>query len=351
MKSSHLFLAAALLLAPASGRATEPAVKEPAPVENPVLARSRNAMVLTLLGTAGGPLARPDRAQPANLLLVDGSAYLIDAGEGTVRQLAKAGVTTGDLRAVFITHLHTDHTAGIPGLLMFRWSYLMAGMPLPALRLVGPPGTAEMTDGAVGFATWPTETLRAQAPKTPPVAAVAAAVNALPGVIYQDDKIKVTAVENTHYDAVALKEGPQGRHLSFSYRVDSRFGSVTFTGDTGPGKAVSDLARGSDLLVSEIIDIPPMARFVARAASLPPGADKGIIAHMEREHLSPDAVARIARDAGVKKVVLSHIANPDLDPVQTEALGTGVSKGFDGPVVVGRDLLTLTVGAEAAPAP
>lgn len=351
MKTPCLFLAAAILLAPAGSRAANPAAKGPAPVENPVLARSRNAMVLTLLGTAGGPLARSDRSQPANLLLVGGSAYLIDAGEGTVGQLAKAGVTTGDLRAVFITHLHTDHTAGIPGLLMFRWSYLMAGMPLPTLRLLGPPGTAEMVDGAGHFAIWPTETLRAQAPKTPPVREVAEAANVLPGVIYQDDKIKVTAVENTHYDAVTLKEGPQGRHLSFSYRVDSRYGSVTFTGDTGPGKAVSELARGSDLLVSEIIDIPAMARFITRAASLPPGADKGIIAHMEREHLSPDAVARIARDAGVKKVVLSHIANPDLDADQMEALGRDVSQGYDGPVLVGRDLLTVTVDPEAGPAP
>ena len=347
MASYKTFAAAVALLATSTlAWAVEPAAREIPGVpgeSQPAAGRSKGAMVLTLLGTAGGPQARKDRSQPSNLLTVDGSAYLFDIGDGTVRQLAQAGMTTKDIRAAFVTHLHTDHVAGIPALLMFRWMYQMTGAPLSGLPLFGPPGTSEMTQGAVRFAMTPSETLRAQSPKAPQVSSAVVATDVQPGLVYSDDKIRVTAVANSHYDAVPIPNLGFGPSQSYSYRVDSTYGSVVFTGDTGPSAALNALAKGADVLVSEVIDIPAMAQFVAKASSLPPGAEKGIIAHMEREHLSPEEIGSMARAAGVGKVVLSHIANPDLTPAQTRALAIGVASRFDGPVVVGEDLMTMTV--------
>ena len=70
-----------------------------------------------LLGTGGGPILRKGRSQPASLLVIDGAAYLIDAGDGVSRQMTLAEVPGTTLRAVFLTHLHLDHTAGLPSLI------------------------------------------------------------------------------------------------------------------------------------------------------------------------------------------------------------------------------------------
>lgn len=305
----------------------------------------KGGMVLTLLGTAGGPQARKDRSQPANLLVIDGHAYLFDIGDGTVRRLAQIGMTTRQIRAAFVTHLHTDHVAGIPALIMFRWMYQMTGAPLQAMPLIGPPGTSAMTDGAMQFARLPSETLRAQSPSAPGIAASIVARDAAPGLVYTDDKIRVTAVDNSHYDAVPIPDLGIGRARSYAYRVDSAHGSIVFTGDTGVSKAVTALARDADVLVAEVIDLPAMAATLARIPSMPKDAAQGILAHMEREHLSPVQIGDLAREARVGKVVLSHIANADLTPTQTTALGTGVAARFGGPVIVGEDLMTLAVGS------
>lgn len=306
------------------------------------------AMTVTLLGTAGGPQARVARSQPATLITVDGANYLFDVGAGTLRQLALAGLTANKLDTVFISHLHTDHTAGLPALTAFRWSYQMTGQKLPPLPILGPPGTEEMMRGAVQFATIPTETLRAQSPNAPKVSTTTQARNVLPGVVFDDGRIKVTAVENSHYDTVPIGDTGHGKELSYSYRIDSKYGSVLFTGDTGPSEAVVQLANGTDLLVSEIIDIPAVVRFIATNAKLPVGAEAGIVAHMEREHLSPEEVGKLARAAGVGKVLLTHIANPDLTPGEEQALAKGVAEEFGGPVILGQDLMTMAVGSDSA---
>ena len=76
---------------------------------------------LITLGTAAGPPPRAHRAQSSNLLMVNGTPYVIDAGDGTARRLAKAGVNARDIGTIFITHHHDDHTAGVGTLMSVAW--------------------------------------------------------------------------------------------------------------------------------------------------------------------------------------------------------------------------------------
>ena len=76
---------------------------------------------LITLGTAAGPSTRPDRAQSTNLLTVNGTHYVVDAGDGAARRLAEAGIDLGEIGIIFVTHHHDDHTAGLGTLMSLAW--------------------------------------------------------------------------------------------------------------------------------------------------------------------------------------------------------------------------------------
>lgn len=295
---------------------------------------------VVLLGTAGGPLVNVQRAQPASLLVVNGAAYLIDAGDGVTRQLALAGRSSAEVKAVFLTHLHADHSAGVASLIGFRWSFAATGAKLPPLAIYGPPGTRELRDGALAFLAPSTRIFRAQAPVAPPMADIVNAEDVAPGVIYKDENITVTAVENSHYATMRMPAtAGHGVDRSYSLRFETPYGSVVFTGDAGPGESLARLARGADLLVSEIIDIDGMLRFIERSTKLPDHARGPLIAHMTEEHMAAGALARLASEAGVKRVLLTHFATPAAFAPPPGALSAAIRRGYAGDVIEGDDLL------------
>src|SRR5690625_5032688 len=102
---------------------------------------------LITLGTIAGPVPTVDRAQTSTLLIVNGRYYLIDAGANAARRVAQAGVSVPRIDNVFITHQHSDHTAGLPFLLSIAWYY---GRSAP-VHVYGPVGTEALVDAALAF--------------------------------------------------------------------------------------------------------------------------------------------------------------------------------------------------------
>ena len=99
----------------------------------------RTPSSLITLGTAGGPSARPGRAQSSNLLTVNGAYYVIDAGDGVARRLARAGIDLRNIGTIFITHHHDDHTAGLGTLMSLSWDRQRT----QPIDVYGPPRTEE----------------------------------------------------------------------------------------------------------------------------------------------------------------------------------------------------------------
>ena len=88
----------------------------------PALAEETRRSRLILLGTGGGPTPKPNRSAPANAIMVDGVVYVIDCGNGVARQMVLAGLPLKALRAVFLTHQHSDHNADYGNLLLLSWA-------------------------------------------------------------------------------------------------------------------------------------------------------------------------------------------------------------------------------------
>lgn len=296
-------------------------------------AQEKGPTRLILLGTAGGPIPRKMRSQPASLVVVNNTPYLIDCGAGTLRQLVWAGFEPRDLAAIFITHHHLDHMAALPTLIAMNWMQRRK-RPLP---IIGPFGMREEVEGAYAFLRHFERMTREQVPgRLGNTRLVVARDIKGPGLIYKDANVRVTAAENTHYQLY-----PKTKDKSYAYRFDTADRSIVFTGDTGPSKNVVALAKGADVLVSEVILPDATIRAAARNAHVKPNFNGPIAAHMRHEHLTPEEVGKMAAAAGVKMVVLYHIA-PGLDgETDMSKYSAGVKRYYHGPVIVGRDLLEL----------
>jgi ribonuclease BN (tRNA processing enzyme) len=292
------------------------------------------------LGTAGGPPAHRGRAQPATLLQVGGQDYLIDAGEGAGFQLMQAGVPANALDAVFITHLHWDHTLGLDYLMASGWMQNRR-QPLP---VYGPPGLDHLLSRQLAAVEVGEDIFRVQAPHRPPLAALypAQEVQACADhEIYRDGQVQVRAVCNSHFAQVSAGSHSYGEDRALSYRFDTAHGSVTITGDTGPSAELEALALGSDVLVAEVVDLPSIGAALERAS---PGTDiTPLLHHMAQQHLTPQEVGRMATRAGVRRVILTHFvvgAGFDVD-----SLAAQVAEHFDGEVLTGHDLQVFTVAS------
>ncbi len=332
-------LAALALAVPLTGSyALVPENKMKAPLS--CSGKDSEATTLTLLGTAAGPVARKLRSQPANLLTIGGKHYLIDAGDGTARQLAKVGVMPHNIKQVFLSHLHGDHIIGLGPLMMFQWTALTES----AVTIHGPPGTKMFVEGSKDYISVPVAIFRPQYPAAPQLDKKFSAVEHVvspgmqPTLIHADDKVKVWAVENTHYVSLPPLNHLYGRDRSYSYRFDTPDRSIVFTGDTGPSEALSALASGADVLVSEVIDIDKQIDVIRRISGLPDEKIQGIIEHMAKHHLTAEQVGRIADAASVKHVVLTHLAPGMDEEIDFSSYTKGVEKHFSGPISIGKDL-------------
>ncbi|MFN2601506.1 MAG: MBL fold metallo-hydrolase [Gemmatimonadaceae bacterium] len=302
---------------------------------------------ILLLGTAGGPPLRKGRSEPATLLIVDGRRYLIDCGIGTARRLLEADIGSQTIGTIFLTHLHPDHDLGLADVLAndFQERDLIGSNR--TISIYGPPQTKALVDAAYHYISIPYAVFAAEGggptggvPAMPPFS-----VHEIgEGVVYQDDKIRVVAAENSHY--ALMPQSSRSTMKSYSYRFETPHGVVVFTGDTGPSDAVVRLADGADLLVSEVSDFVAVNAFVDRIADAnhwPPERRNQFRAHMTGEHLDIKDVGQIATRSHVKSVLLYH-----WNPADPATYVAGVAKYFSGPVFASADLQRYCLGASSA---
>jgi len=276
-------------------------------------APAADSTVVVLLGT-GMPRPDPGASGPATAVVVGRHVFLVDAGSGVERQLAAAQMPINGVTALFVTHLHSDHTLGYPDLILTSW---VMGRRTP-LEAYGPHGLAAMTDHVL--AAWAedirirTEGLEHEAPGGYRVQVHEIA----PGVVYDSGGVRVTAFPVQH------GSWPE----AYGYRFDTPDRSVVVSGDTRPSEDVVKAARAVDVLVHEVYAEGRMAPLPNEAGDWPD--------YMRSFHTSDVELGRLAARIQPKLLVLTHILRRGASDAELLA---GIRRGgFTGPVAVGHDL-------------
>jgi ribonuclease BN (tRNA processing enzyme) len=319
-----------------AGAAALSAFRNVSRAQTPGAAPRKGTRFITL-GTRSGPTPDLHRAQCSNVLITNGAAYIIDAGDGVSRRLIRLGVNFRAVDSIFITHPHSDHTGGLGSLM--SWLY-DRGDQTKVVGIYGPPGTAASVEGLLQFLTVNAEIRISDGTKSIPATKLFSTKDTGVGMIFQDSNIKVTAVENTHFHFPPGSPG-YGKYKSYSYRFDAADRSIVFTGDTGPSDSIVDLAKGADLLVSEATN--PVDEYregevkAGRWQLMTSEQQKNLIRHHIEEHLLPEDLGKMAAGANVKAVVMTHLqpsANDDYSRYVND-----VKKYYSGQVFVAKDLM------------
>ena len=275
---------------------------------------------LVLLGTGSGPIPGLARRMTSNLMVHNGAAYVLDCGLGVTNEYARTGVPFSALRSVFITHHHPDHNIEYGPLLIISW---VSGMR-QSVRAYGPPPLMQMTEdyfhSAKATIDFWAEDFRIPALRT---------IEVQSSGPVQDDDVKVTSVLVQHPPVTP----------ALGYRFDFPDRSIAFSGDTTALEAVAQMAKGADLLVHEAMDFSAIEVFVRQQIAAGAGGTvEAAMAHMRADHTSPENAGRIAQQAGVKTLVLSHIGPPSVSDASWQA---AAGKYFKGEIIVGHDLAVI----------
>jgi len=294
------------------------------------------------LGTAGGPPLRVDRSEPSTLLIVNGRKYLIDCGIGTARRLVEAGIESNQIKTIFFTHLHADHDMGLADVMANDFFTRQSWAAADPINIYGPPQTKQLVDAAFQFILVGIRPFAAAGSATDRDRLANPFIShefARGGLVFQDDNIRVTAVENSHY--VLIPRQRRSAFKTYSYRIQTPDGVIVFTGDTGPSGAIAEFAKGADVLIAEASYRDPQEldqSMEARAARshLRPTAIKSFRDHFLFEHLDAPEIGQLAANEGVKAVILYHY-DPK-DKADQASYVREVGKVFAGPVFASDDL-------------
>ena len=277
---------------------------------------------LILLGTGGGPTPKKSVSAPAQVIVINGAAYVVDCGDGVARQLVLADVPLRGVRHVFITHQHSDHNADFGNLLLLAWASGLA----TNVDIWGPPPLAKMADLFLAMNAYDID-IRIRDEGRPPLAPLMHPHELTRGgVVMRDDNVTVTS---------ALVDHPLVEP-AFAYRFDGPDRSIVISGDTARSDSLVNLAKGADVLVHEAMWMPAVDRIVSRdpnAATLRK--------HLLASHTAAEDCGRVAEAAGVKTLVLSHLV-PGGDATITDEMWTQAArKSFRGRIIVGKDLMEI----------
>jgi len=290
-----------------------------------VSASQATEIKVTLLGT-GTPEPRPDRFGPSTLVEAGGERLVFDCGRGCTTRLWQLRLPLGSVK-LFLTHLHSDHTVGIPDLWLTGWLTQPYGTRKEKFHVWGPLGTAEMmAKMEAAYA----EDVRIRREFNPSLTAEQVGVDAHDigeGIVYENAGVRVTAFKVRHAN---VKE-------AFGYRVDHQGHSVIISGDMAPNDNFRKHAANADVIIHEVGAANP------DLLASSPRLQRLLLEH----HSSPEDVGRDFAAVKPKLGVLTHytvLQSEGYPEVALLEIVARVRKEYSGPLEAGQDLTAIIIG-------
>ncbi len=294
----------------------------------PLLFNEANAQTLrvTLLGT-GTPTPRPDRFGAATLVEAGSQKLLFDAGRGTSLRIWQLGIPLRELDAVFLTHFHHDHISGLADLWLTGWLPPAFGQRQHALQILGPTGTKDVTQGLL--AAYARDIDMRVADEGLPRAGAAFDVIEFSsgGEVYAEGDLRVTAFTVNHGALITP---------AYGYRIDYAGRSVLISGDTQFDENLIEAGRGADVVIHEVVAADE------RLFEKYPALDA-----IKDHHTTPEEAGVVFQQIQPKLAVYTHmvrLAAPDIPELALADLVAQTRRTYDGPLVVGHDLMTIEIG-------
>lgn len=289
-------------------------------------------MRIRLLGT-GTPTPSLKRMSSGYLVETAERKILFDFGPGAYHRLLEAGIGPTEITDVFFTHLHYDHCLDFVRLLMTHWD--QGAGRVPELNVYGPAHTSRMTELIIGDdgLFGPDLRARTELPMSQDVfrARGGTLPRGLPQPVVRElnsgDRVDcgdVTITARSVLHAQPILE-------CFGFRLDSDFGSLAYSGDSGPCAAMEELARDCDVLIH-------MCHFLSGTA---------LSKHMEKRNMGHLELAALGRNAGVRNLVVTHVTEQMDVPGVRERVIREMSEIYAGNLIFGEDLMEVPVEAPA----
>ena len=278
---------------------------------------SAQSFTVTLLGT-GNPRPVMSRFGPSTLVEAGNEKLIFDCGRGVTQRLYQLNVPFTEITGLFLTHLHSDHTVGIPDLWLTGW-VMGRDTPLPVW---GPKGTRAMMKHLEQAYAFDIHIRRDVDTKLPGAGVEVIAKDIQQGVVYERGGVKVTAFLVDHGE---IKP-------AYGYRIDYGGHSVTLSGDTRPSENLIKFARGTDVLVHEVIDV---RSYTGTIKIDTPEQERKIIEH----HTTAQQAGVVFSRVKPRLAVYSHIVPPDPPDLLAHTRET-----YAGPIEVGEDLMKIEIG-------
>lgn len=291
---------------------------------------------VVFLGT-GSPLPNMDRCGAGQVIIANGTHIMVDCGWGAARRLMPAGIMPSLIDVAVFTHMHTDHMTDVPDFLFLRWT---SGAKTP-LRVYGPDGTREMIEGFlmalrrdIGFRQAhhgdklhpdgiKVEVIEIPTPETRTE-------------FFSEQGIRIEAFEVDHFPVVP----------AFGYRAAFDGRSVVLSGDTTFCPPLLEASHETDMLICEAMNVPMLEARKEFLRASGRGLQAELFGDIPTYHIATPDVARLARDAGVGELVLSHLIPPiGVDDASVKEFAMGMDQVFPGPITVAKDMQRIPIVA------
>jgi ribonuclease Z len=293
-----------------------------------------------LAGT-GGPFPDINRAASCTVVAAGDHLYIVDAGQGSARNVSLMGFQIGKVDAILLTHFHSDHIADLGEFMLQRWA---GGSNAKPVDVIGPTGVETVVEGFnQAYSLDDGYRVAHHGPASVPPSGAGGI--ARPFSLFSEEDASAVVVDDGGLKITAFKVNHAPVSPAVGYRFDYKGRSLVISGDTVPSPSLKKQSHGVDILVHDAMQVSMIKILHDLAGYSPSSSLAKITADIPSYHTTPEEAAKIAGEAGVRQLILYHISPPIPNPLFYNMFLGDAGKCYNGPITIGEDGMLVSLPA------